>query len=339
MRVRPVDLDTDRDELLAVLDRNLTDLPHARRFQWLYRDHPLGRALAWFVCDGPRQVVGIASLFPRAMWLGGRVVSGGQVGDFAIDAAHRSLGPAVMLQRATFEPVDSGVLHCCYDCPPHERGMSTFRRLGIKPTAVMVRYACLLRTDRQLTRRLSRSVAAGISPLANAALRLSRIRHRPSPGLDIAIHHGRFGAEFSALDGRVGGAAGIRGRRTAEDLNWRFRDDPLADYEVLTARRRGELEGFAVLAVAGADPSLVDVFGVLPLGDTVALLDAAVAHAREMGGETLHACVSEGSRLADALVGAGLRSRARGPLVVVYSGGVVAPSAEGWALTYSDIMA
>ena len=155
IRIRPVDLDREPEELLGVLDRNLPDLPHARRFKWIYRDCHLGPAWSWLLWDSEsREPVGVASLFRRAVWRAGKVEVCGQVGDFAIDPSHRSLGPALMLQRATFGPVDSGHLALCYDCPPNARGMSTFRRLRMASSATMQRHTRLLRTDRQIARYL-----------------------------------------------------------------------------------------------------------------------------------------------------------------------------------------
>lgn len=341
---RVVDLSVEQEELLAVLERNLADLPHARRFKWMYHGNPLGPAWSWFAWDTEaRRVVGVASVFRRAVWLGSRAVLCGQVGDFAIDASHRSLGPAVMLQRATFEPVDRGTLVFCYDCPPHERGMSTFRRLGMRPTTTMRRHARLLRTDRQLARRLGGPVAAGLAPLGNALLRLSSLGRGGGP-LEVAGHAGRFGEEFSALDQRVGGGAGIRGRRSAEDLNWRYRDDPLHDYQAMTARRRGELAGFAVLSGAGPDAFLVDLFGALSVDELVTLLDAVADHARAAGAETLHAAACDGGPLTPAFARSGFRLRDQGPLVVAYarSGSEARKQLDrpaDWNLTHSDVMA
>ena len=163
--VRSVDLETERTELLSILGRNLPEIPHARRFEWLYRNHPAGASWAWFAYDAQnRRPVGAASVFPRAMWAGDKVQICGQVGDFAIDREYRSLGPALALQRATFVPVQQGTLGWTYDCPPHERGMSTFRRLGMSPNTRMQRYVRLLRTSRQVGKvlgnnRLAETVA------------------------------------------------------------------------------------------------------------------------------------------------------------------------------------
>jgi len=341
--VRPVDLDREREELLAVLEQNLADLPHARRFKWIYCDNPEGPAWSWFVCDrASGQVHGVASVFRRAMWLGPRVSLCGQVGDFAIDADHRSLGPAVMLQRATFGPVDQGHLALCYDCPPHERGMSTFRRLGMKADATLVRHARLLRTDRRLAGRLG-AIGRVLAPVGNVLLRVAAGRRARPAAFAIARHDGRFDEEFSALDRAVAAPDVIRGRRSAEDLNWRYRDDPLTDYVVLAARRRAELIGFVILTVEAGDMVVVDLFGELTAEETLDLLEAAADDARAAGAETLHLSVSDGSRLIPHLPRAGFRRREEGPRVVAYAqarggAGGSRDDAWRWDLTHSDVL-
>lgn len=342
--IRPVDLDSEQEELLGVLERNLTDLAHARRFKWIYRDNPLGPAWSWFACDaGSGRVVGVASVFRRAMWIGKRVSQCGQVGDFAIDPSHRSLGPALMLQRATFEPVDRGSLALCYDCPPHERGMATFRRLGMTARAIMTRYAKLLRADRLLSARLGDGpLARGVAPPANALLRLVDRRRSAPSGVAVAVHTGRFGDEFTDLDRRAGARDVIRVRRAAVDLNWRYQDDPLREYVVLTARRRGELTGFAVLCVTDRDALLVDLFVVPTSSDGNALLAAAVDHVRRKGAESFHALISDASATREVLQRAGFRRRERGPHVVVHAARdtwASAPSAMTLELSYADVMA
>src|SRR5579872_65882 len=108
---RPVDIETEREELLDILTRNLGGLAHAKRFEWLHRCHPAGKGWTWFAYEKESgQKVGTASLFPRAMWIADKIAICGQVGDFAVEKGHRSLGPALLLQRATFTPVDEGQL-------------------------------------------------------------------------------------------------------------------------------------------------------------------------------------------------------------------------------------
>ena len=340
LQVRAVNLDREHEELLGVLERNLPELPHARRFKWLYREGHLGPAWSWLLCDSEsREPVGLASLFRRAIWRGGKVEMCGQVGDFAIDPSHRSLGPAVMLQRATLGPVDAGQLALCYDCPPNARGMSTFRRLKMEASATMTRHVRLLRTNRHLARYLGDGrMTAGAAELANAALRLATWRRRRSRDLEIGLHPGRFGEEFTALDRRVGAGDAVRGRRAAEDLNWRYRDDPLNEYQVLTARRSGELAGFAVIATSQRDAVVVDLFGVLSTAETADLLDAAAQLGRAGGLEAVSTLISADHSLTAPLRTAGFRARESGPWVVAYAG-AGRDGGSVWRLTYSDVMA
>ena len=340
VRVRAVNLDTEREKLLGVLERNLPDLPHARRYQWIYCDGPLGPAWSWVLWDSESpEPVGVASVFRRAMWVADRVEICGPVGDFAIDRTHRSLGPAVMLQRATFGPVDAGQVALCYDCPPNARGMATFRRLGMAWNATTRRYARLLRTNRQIAKRVGGGrPAAAAARLGNAVLRFAARRRSRSIGFEICPHAGRFDEEFSVLDRRVGGGGVVRGRRAAADLNWRYRDDPLRDYQVLSGRRAGELVGFVVVAAMDQDAAVVDLFGALSADESADLLDAAAQLTRAGGVESLTALTSGHHPLNGPLRMAGFRAREDGPHVVAYAG-------EGgwaelvWRLTYGDVMA
>jgi hypothetical protein len=345
--ISSADLEADRGELLAVLGRNLVDLPHYRRFRWLYHDNPVGPAWSWLARDTTSgEVVGVASLFPRAVWLGSRVALCGQVGDFAVDVSHRTLGPAMMLQRATFQPVHRGEIAFCYDCPPHERGMSTFRRLGMTATTSMLRHAKLLRAERQIRKRCGGGRSSSwVASLGNAVLRARAGEPRRVSGVEVGVHEGRFGDEFSRLDQRVGGGGRIRSRRAAEDLNWRYRDDPLNTYEVFTARRHGEVVGFVVLSVGEEDAAIVDLFCESGADEVCRLLlDVATAQLRDTATQALHARLSEESSLTRVFRAAGFRPRQQGPYIVAYATarvgdqGVLEPRGS-WDLVHADIMA
>jgi hypothetical protein len=319
--VRPMRLDMERAQLLAVLERNLDALPHALRFEWLYCQNPDGPAWSWCACDKQtRKVVGVASLFPRSMWVGGELKLCGQVGDFAIDPGYRSLGPAVLLQRATFDPVNEGRLAFCYDCPPHEAGMSTFRRLGIGENSQMERFVRPLCVDRLVEKVLGHGPwSAPISAVGNFVLRLRNWKREASTGLDITEHSGCFGKEFSLLDKELAKGDQIRGRRTAEDLNWRYRNNPLSKFHVLTARRKGELVAYAVYEVSGHDASLVDIFGREFPEVAAELLEAVANQCRAESLHKVQAFLSQRHGLRRAFERAGFRYRSDGARVVAYA--------------------
>jgi len=339
--VRPVDYANEHQQLLALLEANLPELQHARRHSWLYRGNPDGPAWSWFVQDKVTdEVVGTASVFPHALWVGGKPTLCGQIGDFAICPKYRSLGPNLMLHRATFELVDRGAVSFCYDCTAQEKGMATFHRLGMKPQCAVERHALPLRVDGRLRKIRGLSMVA---PAANALLRLQRRRKSGSTGLEISEHKGVFGEEFSHLDASLASPDAIRTRRSAEFLNWRYREDPLQGYQVLTARRGGELCAFVVFCVSGEDATVVDLFGAEHPDAGLALLEA-VAGRCEPSCQTVHAFLASGSQMADVHVNACFRPRPSVTRVLAYAkpGSEVAEFLQDsrlWAFSGVDIWA
>ena len=339
---RPVDVEREQGELLDILSRNLTNLDHARRFNWLYRLNPAGKAWTWFAYEKETgRTVGTVSVFPREMWMGEKIAMCGQVGDFAVESGHRSLGPAVLLQRATFAPVDEGRIAFCYDCPPHDRGMSTFSRLGMRPNTRMKRYVRLLRSDRVLAKLLN--VGTAPAPLTKIANYYLRLRGSPKhlSGIEVSSLQGDFGEEVSQLDMRVGGGGFIRTRRLAEDLNWRYRQDSLQQYQILVARQGGQLLGYVVFSVAEEDGYLVDLFAVP--GARPVLLDAAVQQARNMPIQGLHAHISGNNELTSVFEMCGFRYRDEAERVVAYAhpGSDVSKllGSSNWSFQRMDLLA
>jgi len=316
--VRLVDHESDKQELLGILQTNLSALPHERRFRWLYGANPDGPAWSWFAFqDSPKRVIGVTSVFPRAMGVGEVMKVCGQVGDFAVSASHRSLGPALLLQRATFDPVDRGQIALCYDCPPHHAGMSTFRRLGIRPNCAVHRYALPLRLDARLSRRFG-SLSVVPVVVGNLLLRLHRSSNlrRRSTGLEVADHIGAFGEEFSKLDETVRRVNTIRGCRDATHLNWRYRQDPLQEYGVLTARRKGELAAFVIFQKTAEVVTIVDLFG---FHETVAVLLTALVERYQRTHQSVEVFLSERSELISYFLKMNFRLRSEAAQVVAYA--------------------
>lgn len=346
IRVRPADLSADRPIILEVLSRNLPAFDHHARFSWLYEKNPCGMGWAWVACDTSLdKVVGIASVFPRAVRFGKETLLCGQVGDFAVDQAYRTLGPALMLQRATFGPVNERQMAFCYDCPPHEQGMATFHRLGMKAQCQMVRYARLLRCDQQIEKIVGARLARlGVTSLLNAVLAIGRRMGPRASGVEFGVYAGPFCDEFTALDLQDVDEQMIRGRRTAEDLNWRYVDDPLRSYRTVTARRSGELIAYAVACVIGSDGYLVDLRhgGCTKL--TVDLLHVLEEVVASDSAQTFQCLVSDTHRLHHTGGMAGWWYRSKAPRVVAYAaiGTDVSRQLESqlyWDFMHGDVLA
>src|SRR5262245_3485414 len=98
--IREVDLHRDRAELIAFLLENLTERSNELRFNWLYLENPSGQARAWMALNEAGETVGFGAAFPRLMWFDNKPRRGWVLGDLCVAPSCRSLGPALLLQRA-----------------------------------------------------------------------------------------------------------------------------------------------------------------------------------------------------------------------------------------------
>jgi len=330
LSIRRASPDEDRHELLELFKRNFNEFGegHAERFEWYQMLNPAGEGWTWILSEGKGgRAVGTTSMFQRNMYVDGKQLAVGQVMFFAVDAAYRSLGPAVMLQRATFDPVDRGELAFCYDCPPHDEGMSTFVRLGLPPNCEMIRYVLPLRSDEYLGKRLGKG--AWTKPVVASANLLLRMRrsHREMPGLEISEFRADFGEEFSHLDEVVSSSGAIRSRRSAEVLHWLYKVFPASakrngranESRMLTARREGELVAFVVFRAQTDNLiGISDLFGSQPEGAGRSLLEAVTEIANRDRMHGVYGYCAKGSQLSRLLESAGFHPRERAARVVAY---------------------
>src|SRR5262249_51998380 len=98
--VRNADLEHDADEILQCLQNNLAATITQARFDWLYMRNPFGAARVWMAMDEASHTVGVAAAFPRSIWIDCKPRTAWVLGDFCVAPGRRSLGPALLLQRA-----------------------------------------------------------------------------------------------------------------------------------------------------------------------------------------------------------------------------------------------
>jgi RimJ/RimL family protein N-acetyltransferase len=282
--VRPVDLDVDAGAMVKVLAANVNPAYDQARFDWLYRHNPDGRARAWaLVNPGTGELAGTAAAIPRRMLVAGDEERAWILSDFCVSEGHRALGPALRLQRACLESVNAGKVPFCYDFPS-ESMMAIYRRLGLTPLGQLRRFVRPLRVDARVSQVVGRqSLGRIVSAGGNLVLRLMGPRRRSRRGLDVQLHQGRCGTEFSVLARQGGAHGGVTVLRSAEYLNWRFLDNPFRHHEILTVRRRQTLLGYAVIASERDAAAVVDLFGLLDTIVIEALVGEAVARLRGRG--------------------------------------------------------
>lgn len=338
LQIQPADLARDRPALTELLGQHLTARSTPQRTEWFYEQNPHGRARVLTLRDGTDgAIVGSGAVIPRLLWINGSRRLGSVMADFWVHPAHRSLGPAVQLQRACVDAARE--LGCAFFDLPQGNMPAVYRRMRLLGPLVLARLARPLRTRAFVARRVAVApLASALGLLGDAVLRLRDLAQVPRARYEIATHAGDFGPEFDELTARPEPPGAVAVARSAEFLEWRYRRHYYLRYRIMTARRAGKLAGYIVLGVDGTSAEVVDLF---PLADsrlTRELLIGAGAVLRREGADSLAMSWVAGPAPCTAFGAAGLRERGRRPFVIERFD-VTGPDdpAGDWHLTYGDI--
>lgn len=179
------DAQRDRDEILSVWQdyfgpRHM----QAAKFDHFYRDNPHGAGLIQLLRHEPGgELVGVIGAGPRPLLWQGRPIRGAVVAHFAMHPHHRTLGPALQLQRALVEAA-RGRVDLLYGLPrPNAIGVS--RRVGFDTFGCLTRHAKVLRHAEYLKRRMPAPIARPAGALADIATQLpGRLAGIVSPRLN-----------------------------------------------------------------------------------------------------------------------------------------------------------
>jgi hypothetical protein len=339
--VKEVDIDERREDLLPFMRGHLPAHDTDEHFEWLYRSNPFGKARAWIATEESDDgIVGAAAAFPRRMIVQGRELTGWNLGDFAIGRHHRSLGPALQLQRACLEPVLCGEIPFAYDHPSCNM-MAIYRWMKIPATGKVVRYALPLRVDDKVRSLIGdRLVSRAVSKVGNVLLELRRgARDKGSPFVVRTLDE-RFDERATELQGRLAREYTVSGARTAEYLNWRYLDNPHRRYEALMVEDDGRLRGYALFCRDGDMAFLADLFAEPDPTVQDALLAGVIRSLGDGPVQTLSAPVLEAAPLRPLLQRWGFQARESATFVVcTQSGGPldgVVTQATNWFHTNGD---
>jgi hypothetical protein len=318
--IRLADLEADKERLVETLSQSLNPRADCARFDWLYRNNPYGQARVWVAIDTAKDtVVGMASAFPRRVYVGGREELGWVLGDFCINDQYRSLGPALQLQRACLEDVEAGRVAFCYDFP-NASMMAIYKRLRINTFGQVLRLAKPLRVDRKIRETINTPVVTrGLGAIGNLWLALGARQPKENSMLTISLHNGECGEEFSALAREISGQDRICVQHSAAYLNWRYLANTYCCHEVLTARLHGVLLAYAVFAHVGEDALLVDLCGVEDPAVISTLIRRAVGLLRERGVITVSTPMLESHPWVPLLQHLGFRAREAKPMIMYAS--------------------
>lgn len=238
--VLKADIKNNKRDIIYLWKRNFPDLPE-ERYKWIYEDNPAGQASCWLLKETEQnKIVGATALFPRRVFVHGRQMIAGIAGDFVIDREHRTLGPALLLQKAVL-PISNG----------KETSFNFFYGFPNKisePVLLKAGYK-ILREVHSLTKPLKSYyylkkhadipfITRGLSFFLDFGLKIfSKEKYFKNNDFEFDILTS-FDHRFDIFWASVLNQFAMIGERTSSYLNWRFIKSPHKNYQTFAQIRK-----------------------------------------------------------------------------------------------------
>ena len=256
-----------RELILALWGRNLP-LATARRYDWLYETGP---GKSWVATTFSGDLVGSTGLIGRTMKLHDRLCRAGQAIDLNVDAEHRTVGPALKLQRAVTGSLAERKMPLIY-AMPSPQAVPVVKRIGYRLLGTIESWTKPLRSEYKLREYLKRPLAAKAAAfVVDQALRFTSAERKHALPAGFRVEFvSSFDARFDELWQAASREFGIIGERNAAYLNWRYASNPDAAYRTLCLVDRtnrllgyivyyGDDQGFVSMSdFLYADPAVLD---------------------------------------------------------------------------------
>ncbi|MBI5180231.1 MAG: GNAT family N-acetyltransferase [Nitrospirae bacterium] len=266
----------NKEDIVALWKRNFQDVPE-ERYPWIYEDNPAGSALCFLIQNSKQDtIVGATALFPRRLFINGRPFMAGIAGDFLIDKSHRSLGPALLLQKAAISNCNGKGFNIFYGFP-NSQSEAVLQRVGYKIIGDVFRLTKPLRSNYYLKKHIkSRLIAKALSKPADIAMRLvsSENYYKRADRNTIELLSS-FDKRFDTLWEKAITKFPIIMERSSSYLSWRYSQSPHNNYNIfaLIQEDSREVIGFIIFHVVENRVYIDDVLAL----DTEAILDALLS--------------------------------------------------------------
>jgi hypothetical protein len=226
------DVSRDRDALIGLWRGNLAGGGNsAAKFEWFYANNPAGEPRVLLLREQTTTaVVGAVSAGPRVLQVDARDSRAAVVVDFVVDSRHRTLYPALILQRG-MRNMAVQTFELAYGFP-NPRAWPLMERAGYRKLGSMVRYVRVVRVAhyaKQALLRLLLTPAGAVIDRVRMALQGARAR---LPQAWSIAWLSCFDERFDEMWARLTDAPAIIERRDARFLDWRFLRQPNAQYRI-----------------------------------------------------------------------------------------------------------
>lgn len=217
-----------------------------RRWRWQYLENPAltGPPEIWVARQGEELLGQYASMPVRLRW-GADEVRASWGMDVFVRAEARGQGVGAALFSAWADHVDVAL-----GLGLTEASHGLFRKLRYQDVGPVPFYLKVLDPVAVARRRLGPTLGALAGPILGPALRLITARP-PRPPADVTVAKvTAFGDDYDRLWDRLAPSYTMCVRRDRPYLAWKYTACPHHTYDILEARRSGDLVGFSIVRTA-----------------------------------------------------------------------------------------
>lgn len=241
---------------------------HAAKYSWFYEQCPFGPPLLALLTGEGGAAIGVAAAGVRPMLHMGRDLRAGVLVDMAVVPAHRTLLPALTLQKFVLQSASPG-FGLLYGFP-NPKAAAVFARAGYQKFGELVRLVCVVRSASVLAGRLPTVLARLLGPLADLALGIAnKLRARKRVRVEWQDDPWPLIDAIWAESQKPGGPIAVR---DATFARWRLAAAPVGRARFLVARDPGSSKpvAWAACETRGDIMYVTDFWGLDGIGQWVA---------------------------------------------------------------------
>jgi len=302
-----------------------------------YAENPAGPGTAILLYpDNETLPRGVQGLHPRVFHFGARRLRAAGLADYAVDADHRSLGPALMLMRRGTQ-LGAERFDLTYGLP-NRKAAAVLARAGLKRLGTVRRYARPLFSRPLLAQRLPTWLADLLAPMVDAALGMRDAWH--SAALRPRLECSATGWDDPAIDELWSRRPDslLLSERSGAMLRWRFGAPERGDWRLCMARDRdGDARGYVVWRLTDGFAEVGDFFSPDPDACTAPLMLSFSRLARRERANSVSVTFFGSEQVAQRLLASGMALRPHEAPLFTLPGGVPELESPGrWYLTSFD---
>jgi hypothetical protein len=259
------DIESDKNEIISLLQHaDWNESYNTLDYDWKYLIAPFKTPKCWFAIENETdKLIGIASLFPRNIWVNRKPVNTFTLGDFYIEKKYRGFGLALLLQKNIYnesyqmknKQLIFGIANKQSKVIAEKTGYTNMGAITqyIKPLYLShiaeykQHYPKILKI-----KTVQKMLDIFFSVTARERYRRKKNKYR------IEIRHS-FDKQFDIFWDKAVQGFNIISEKSSKILNWRYANHPREKYSIFSLKDNQQLLGYIVYAEINNNHQIYDL--------------------------------------------------------------------------------